>query len=501
MNLKRNLIIFLSSISLSLTAQVKESVVIIKPEYHPEIIETFTTNADKFKENNQIKLSDTFNSFAEGGHGSGFVITGPDGNQYIVTNKHVLEYSDSLNIISENEDNLSKSISGSQIVYIDRIMDLALIKLKSNIFDNTFSFYNEDTSDGDEVWAAGYPGLLGEPAWQFSKGNITNSKASIPKLENHNLSYLIQHSASIDPGNSGGPLLIKDTESTIGYSVLGINTWSISNRNNTFFAIPSNDIVQFIYKAIENSKDFFSKEQMEMSLLSSVDRFISELNSDEPNQRLISSYISPNMIGLYGWDSYNYVLDISSSSLRTKWRDSFYYTSPIGTMRGAIYERLMSDQNDEYPAEFKKLLSLEKEETWVAETQLKMNNKKMKVKWVYNHGLWQIKDMNLNKFYLKNEDSITEKPKDNNISPAYANLAIPGLTQIQRGREDGFYYAIFGIGGIILILDSFLEFSGPKTQSNDMNEASSFRDMERNAGLTLYISSALLSTIFELLTD
>ena len=90
--------------------------------------------------------------------------------------------------------------------------------------------------------------------WQFAKGVVTNSSAKINDLLDSNISSLIQHSAQIDSGNSGGPLLIKSSNK-IGYSVVGINTWKAFYRDSTNFAIPSSVIKSMIERINQEVDD------------------------------------------------------------------------------------------------------------------------------------------------------------------------------------------------------------------------------------------------------
>jgi hypothetical protein len=104
-------------------------------------------------------------------------------------------------------------------------------------------FYEGKYNEGATVYSVGFPGLGNEMVWQFGQGNISNSDVTIG-------SRYIQHTATIDPGNSGGPLLIESNESPIGYSIIGINTLSINNRHNSFYSVPIDLIKLFINKTL-----------------------------------------------------------------------------------------------------------------------------------------------------------------------------------------------------------------------------------------------------------
>lgn len=466
---------------------IKDSIVIVNPIYNQTIIDSFIDKSEKFRKEGSIKLSETFKNFTIEGYGSGFVIEAPDGEQYIITNKHVVANADSVTI---------KDYDNVEIVYIDRTVDLALIQIPGKKFSDSFTFYNEGFSDGDDVWAAGYPGLLGEPGWQFSKGNITNREAKLAYMEGSSISYLIQHSASIDPGNSGGPLLIKNALVNMNYSVIGVNTFSVTNRNNTFFAIPSVDVISFFNKALEAKQSVENEQSMRESLISSIDDFIIAIHAEEPNQRFIISYFSNQLVGDVGLDSYYHVLDRSGNSLKDKWRDSFYYDSPFNTIRGAIYERFMTIKNNSI--EFIEIKSITNDSTWEARTILRIGGKKVKVDWAFNFGFWQIKEMDFGSLTLGFEgEDLSKKliPKyDKDISPAYMNLALPGLTQIQREKMSGITYAITAVGGFLLFADSILELS-----DGHYVEGSSFASAELSIGISLYLATGLFSFLEEVL--
>ena len=96
---------------------------------------------------------------------------------------------------------------------------------------------------GQSVFAVGTPISLNFKH-TFSKGVVSalNRTVSVTLVDSnfevmHNL---IQHDASINSGNSGGPLLNEFGE------VIGINTLKISNAEGLGFAIPSKTFISII---------------------------------------------------------------------------------------------------------------------------------------------------------------------------------------------------------------------------------------------------------------
>jgi len=122
------------------------------------------------------------------------------------------------------------------------------------------------------VWSAGFPGLGSDPMWQLGKGTVTNARAKIKELLSPDISTLIQHSAQVDAGNSGGPLLTADSKSEAGYSVIGINTWKATYRESTNFSIPASIIKSFVQRNIAGEKKQNIDERVKQFVKSTADK-------------------------------------------------------------------------------------------------------------------------------------------------------------------------------------------------------------------------------------
>jgi serine protease Do len=158
--------------------------------------------------------------------GSGFVISG-DG--YIVTNNHVIEEVDKIEVHF-----LDKKVLEAEIVGRDPKTDVALIRVKT---DQELSYLPLGDSDrirpGDWVVAVGNPFGL-EHTVTAGIVSAKHRQINDPRSESRRFDDFIQTDAAINPGNSGGPLLNLQGE------VVGINT-AINPRANTIgFAVPIN---------------------------------------------------------------------------------------------------------------------------------------------------------------------------------------------------------------------------------------------------------------------
>ncbi len=155
--------------------------------------------------------------------GSGFII---DPSGYIVTNNHVIEGADEISVILFDDTRYAAKIIGR-----DEKTDLALLKIEPGR-DLPATKWGDSTKSrtGDWVVAIGGPfGLSGT----VTAGIISGLKRNINAGP---YDYFIQTDASINRGNSGGPMFNMKGE------VIGVNTAIFSTTGGSVgigFAIPS----------------------------------------------------------------------------------------------------------------------------------------------------------------------------------------------------------------------------------------------------------------------
>jgi len=155
--------------------------------------------------------------------GSGFVIS-DDG--YIVTNNHVIDKADQIEIELFSGERLK-----ARVVGVDPKTDIALLKVETNISLPFVSFGNSNLGRvGDWVMAVGNP--LGQ-GFSVSVGIISARQRELSGAYDD----FIQTDAAINRGNSGGPLF-----NTLG-EVIGVNTAILSPTGGSIglgFSMSSN---------------------------------------------------------------------------------------------------------------------------------------------------------------------------------------------------------------------------------------------------------------------
>jgi serine protease Do len=155
--------------------------------------------------------------------GSGFII---DGSGYVVTNNHVIDDAEEITVILQDNTNLKAKLVGK-----DTKTDIALLKVDTDKKLPSVKFGDSDKARvGDWVMAIGNPFGLG--------GTVTAGILSARARDINSGPYddYLQTDASINTGNSGGPMFNMDGD------VIGVNTAILSPSGGSIgigFAIPS----------------------------------------------------------------------------------------------------------------------------------------------------------------------------------------------------------------------------------------------------------------------
>ena len=170
--------------------------------------------------------------------GSGVIIS-PDG--YILTNNHVIESADEIEIALAD----GRKVKG-KLVGTDPETDLAVLKVALNNLPSITLAKLDNTKVGDVVLAIGNPFGVGQTVTMGIVSALGRNHLGINTFEN-----FIQTDAAINPGNSGGALI--DTEGHL----LGINTAIYSRSGGSLgigFAIPVTTVKTVMESIIKNGQ-------------------------------------------------------------------------------------------------------------------------------------------------------------------------------------------------------------------------------------------------------
>jgi len=208
---------------------------------------------------------------SEGGFGSGAVITS-DG--LVITNYHVIHRAEDVKIFFWDREDLNYYLA--DIVGIDPVADLALLQV--NITDTmkplTYLEVGTELEIAEEVVAIGHPMGL---QWSVTKGIINHLErpGKITPYVN-----VIQHSAQINRGNSGGPLINNDGE------IVGINTYILAPKGQwagVAYAVRYDTITNAVEQILETGEVKYAA--MKMGVRNMNEYFLSEMVAAYPDRK------------------------------------------------------------------------------------------------------------------------------------------------------------------------------------------------------------------------
>jgi S1-C subfamily serine protease len=174
--------------------------------------------------------------------GSGFVV---DRDGYIVTNYHVIEDAQEIEVNFSGDDRVPATIVGS-----DPSTDLAVLKIdaQSRALTPLPLGNSDDVHVGDAVVAIGNPFGLER---SVTAGIVSALQRDITAPNGYTIDKVIQTDAPINQGNSGGPLLNARGE------VIGVNSQISSETGGNVgigFAVPVNTVKQVVSQIKESGK-------------------------------------------------------------------------------------------------------------------------------------------------------------------------------------------------------------------------------------------------------
>ena len=228
--------------------------------------------------------------------GSGFII---DKEGIVVTNNHVIQDAEDI-IVRVNDKEFKANVVGA-----DPLSDIAVLKLETNEKFIPVKFGDSDKARiGDWVIAIGNPFGLGGTV---TSGIISarNRSIGLSRYEDY-----IQTDASINSGNSGGPLFDMNGD------VIGINT-AILGRNGSIgigFSIPSNSAKIVIDQLLEFGE---TKRGWLGVRIQDVTKEIAEVeNLNEPRGALVASVAENSPSDKAGVKSGDIILEFNGEKIQ-----------------------------------------------------------------------------------------------------------------------------------------------------------------------------------------
>ncbi|MBO0457712.1 trypsin-like peptidase domain-containing protein [Enterococcus hulanensis] len=204
--------------------------------------------------NDDQQSQDDSGQLEEASEGSGVIYKLEGKTAYIVTNNHVVEKQDGLEVLLKDGSKVKATLVGT-----DSYTDLAVLKVESDkVADIKPATFGDSSSlkVGEPAIALGSP-LGSQYANSVTSGIISSLNRQVVNQNDEGQTVninAIQTDAAINPGNSGGPLV------NMAGQVVGINSSKIVQTESNVsvegigFAIPSNDVVNVINQLEKDGK-------------------------------------------------------------------------------------------------------------------------------------------------------------------------------------------------------------------------------------------------------
>ncbi|ALX47313.1 S1C family serine protease [Lentibacillus amyloliquefaciens] len=173
--------------------------------------------------------------------GSGFIYNGKGD---IITNAHVIKNADVINVRTANGHVYPAAVIGK-----GEETDIAVIRVPQLADQSALTLEDEEKAEtGDDVIALGSPHGFQNTV---TLGIISGTERNFT-VDGFNYENAYQISAQITEGNSGGPLINRETGNVIGVNAVGTSDGTIG------FSIPSNDI----YKQVTTWSNEANNDQL-----------------------------------------------------------------------------------------------------------------------------------------------------------------------------------------------------------------------------------------------
>jgi serine protease Do len=406
-------------------AAIRDYVGMISQVFHPDIVAFLERLRGDLVKRNRTAAVRSLDRYLKGESGTGFVYVAPDGKNYIITNYHVISQADTLTVTFEKPDGERTRFSGLTIVAADKDMDIALLAFAGgqNPFRQGMAFINRAVEEGDDVYSAGFPDLGGVAmVWQLGRGIVSNSSVRIPNPDDATDVFgpFIQHTAQIDPGNSGGPLLIQTPGVPSGYAVAGINTLVVRFRQAANFSIPMNRVQTFL------DTTFQAPVEDELTRVNAgIDTFIQGLGAPKAVYPHIADFLSYACTG----ENVDYALsEVFDKAPRTV-QDDIFDRDVVDAMIFAVawlIENNLRTKTGTMPAMTKESVTPSGDGRY--KVTFNVSGKTMDSEWVNEYGNWRIRKIG---DFASGDKTMVEKKKK--ATTTAANLRADPHFQIAAG--------------------------------------------------------------------
>lgn len=372
-------------------ANIRDYVGLITQAFHPDVVSYMKGLQGYFQKQKHEQAAKSIDNYLKGDTGTGFVYVANDGKNYIITNFHVISNAlpDGLTVTFEKQSGEKTIYSNLSIVAADEEMDIALLAFDEgeNPFRQGLSFSDRTLQETDTVFSAGFPGLGTAMIWQIGQGIVSNASARLPDLDDDAkiIGPFIQHTAQVDPGNSGGPLLVQAQGVPTGFAVAGINTLSARYRQGANYSIPMDRVQSFLNASLSTA----NKDDA-AGLETRTESFMEGLRGKKSVYHHIAKFLSNACTA----ENFEYAESILFSKASQDVKEDVvqeFSNSPVSGMSYAVAWLIENNLQNKsgYIVIKRDSITAVDEKTYTVD--FNVNNKTVTSQWINEYGIWRVK--------------------------------------------------------------------------------------------------------------
>ena len=392
---------------------IRDYVGMISQSFHPDIVSYMEQFRDRLQRRGYTNAARSIDHFLKGESGTGFLYVAPGGTNYIITNYHVISQAHTLSVTFEKVDGERTRFSDLTIVAADEEMDIALLTFAGgqNPFRQGLAFLNRPVQEGDDVYSAGFPGLGTSMVWQLGRGMVSNASVRLPNEDEPGKFFgpFIQHTAQVDPGNSGGPLLVQTQGVPTGFAVAGINTLSARFRQAANFSIPTSRVQAFLTANLGAAPKTDST-----GLEERVTSFIEGLGVPKAVYPHIADYLSNTCTAENAEFAISETFSRASRTVQNDIAETFV-NSPVDGMAYAVawtIENALRSKTGKITIVKDSIVAADDNKYTV---NFIVNDKPMKSEWINEYGIWRIRTFG---DFAAGDKTFAEKRKKEEVDAA-----------------------------------------------------------------------------------
>jgi serine protease Do len=396
------------------TGSLQDVVYKVETQYHDVTREQLLGWAEVMRRIGSPELEKYFRSIADrGAGGTGWLFTDATG-RYVITNAHVVRGASKVTLSRErrNAPGRMESLGECEILYVDSESDLAVISVpdSADVPATGLQLGTHAPHNLQPVVAAGFPGHLGPQTWNITRGEVSNSSApGIPFRQlGVTLDSLIEHTAMIDHGNSGGPLLVPrrpgplDDRDARKFVVVGVNTFNVGRA---FFSIPAAHVRRVLDRARSVRRTMQTSEGRERALWTQAKVLEGELSKVRTDREDLIA----GLAGLHRFMSQAYVARHGNQTFveqflrkTTAEREEMLrelFNDPIGALRWYAlvdFVRTLASVGDLSTTHFREINFADRQDILHRPditTSFDLGSRKQDIVWTVEAGEWRIAEL------------------------------------------------------------------------------------------------------------